>query len=341
MNDSRVLKFHVTGMHCASCEVLIEDNLKEATGVQHAKASLAKKEVVIEGTFSESPEALAQKFSERIQEHGYSLSVEETKTNKNWSEFLYAVPIAFVFIVAFYMLQKSGILNFSFSSNVGYGTAAFIGVIASLSTCLAVVGGLVLSMSANYAKKGDAWKPQSLFHVGRLVSFFVLGGVIGAIGSTFHLNAQGNLVLALIVAAVMVILGINLLDIVHATKRLQISMPKSFSRVVHKISKTSHWVTPSIVGAATFFLPCGFTQSMQIYTLGTGSFLTGALTMFSFALGTLPVLAALSFGALSLSQKSWKGIFFKTAGLVVIALALFNALNALAAAGIINPIVNI
>lgn len=341
MTDSRVIKFHVTGMHCASCEVLIEDNLKEASGVQHAKASLAKKEVVVEGNFSENPEVLAQKFSDRIKEHGYSLSVEEARTNKNWNEFLYAVPTALVFIVAFYVLQKSGILNFSFSSNVGYGTAAFIGVIASLSTCLAVVGGLVLSMSASYAKKGDAWKPQSLFHIGRLVSFFVLGGVIGAIGSTFHLNAQGNLVLALIVAGVMVILGINLLDIVHATKRLQISMPKSFSGVVQRLSKTSHWVTPLLVGAATFFLPCGFTQSMQIYTLGTGSFLTGALTMFSFALGTLPVLAALSFGALSLSQKAWKGIFFKTAGLVVIALALFNALNALAAAGIINPIVNI
>ena len=341
MNDSQTIKFHVSGMHCASCEVLIEENLKEAKGVESVKASLAKTEVTVSGIFEESAEQLAQKFSERIKEHGYSLSAEKQAADKKWNEFLYATPAAMVFIAAFYFLQKSGILNFSFSSNVGYGTAAFIGIIASLSTCLAIVGGLVLSISANYAKKGDAWKPQTMFHVGRLVSFFVLGGVIGAIGSTFKLGMTGNLVLGLIVAVIMLILGINLLDVFHATKRLQLAMPKSFSNAVRNLSKTSHWVTPLLVGAATFFLPCGFTQSMQIYTLGTGSFTTGAFTMLAFALGTLPVLAALSFGAFTISHKPWKGVFFKAAGLVVVALAIFNALNALAAAGVISPIINI
>lgn len=341
MTQSQTLKFHVSGMHCASCEVLIEENLKEAEGVENVKASLAKTEVTVSGNFDESPQKLAQKFSERIKEHGYSLSVEKQDANKKWNEFLYAVPAALIFIAIFYFLQKSGILNFSFSSHVSYGTAAFIGIVASLSTCLAIVGGLVLSMSANYAKRGDAWKPQSMFHVGRLISFFILGGVIGAIGSTFKLGITGNLVVGMIVAIIMLILGINLLDVFHATKRLQIAMPKSFSKIVHNLGKTSHWITPLMVGAATFFLPCGFTQSMQIYTLSTGSFMTGAFTMLSFALGTLPVLAALSFGAFTISQKSWKGVFFKAAGLVVMALAIFNALNALAAAGIISPIVNI
>jgi sulfite exporter TauE/SafE/copper chaperone CopZ len=329
------------GMHCASCEVLIEENLKEAEGVEKVMVSLVKTEVIVEGTFTEAPEELAKKFSERIKEHGYTLSAEKQKKSKNWHEFLYAIPFAVAFIGVFYFLQKSGILNFSFSSKVGYGTAVFIGIIASLSTCLAIVGGLILSMSANYAKKGDTWKPQTLFHAGRLVSFFVLGGVIGAIGSTFKLGLTGNLVLGIVVAVIMLILGINLLDVVHTTKRLQLAMPKSFSNAVHKLSRTSHWITPLLVGAATFFLPCGFTQSMQIYTLGTGSFVTGAFTMLAFALGTFPVLAALSFGALTISHKPWKGIFFKSAGLVVIALALFNALNALAAAGIISPIINL
>ncbi|MBP6911491.1 sulfite exporter TauE/SafE family protein [Patescibacteria group bacterium] len=48
------------------------------------------------------------------------------------------------------------------------------------------------------------------------------------------------------------------------------------------------------MGIGTFFLPCGFTQSMQVYTLSTGSFLAGGLTMLSFALGTLPMLLLLS-----------------------------------------------
>ncbi|NCP77121.1 sulfite exporter TauE/SafE family protein [bacterium] len=41
-------------------------------------------------------------------------------------------------------------------------------------------------------------------------------------------------------------------------------------------------------GALTFFLPCGFTLAMQAYAITTGSFITGALTMMAFALGTAP-----------------------------------------------------
>lgn len=341
MSNTQSLTFHVSGMHCNSCEVLIEENLKEAEGVTDVKASLSKTEVRVSGNFSENPEQLAERFSKRIQEHGYTLSAEKQKHKVNWQEFIYAVPIALVFIAGFLVLQKSGLLNISFSSNVGYGTAFFIGLIASVSTCLAVVGGLVLSISANYAKSGEAWKPQMLFHIGRLISFFALGGAIGLIGSAFQLGIMGNLVLSLVVGLVMFILGVNLLDIFHTTKRFQIVMPKFFSQFVLKLNRSTHWVTPLLIGVATFFLPCGFTQSMQVYTLTTGNFVTGGLTMLAFAAGTLPLLSLLSFGAFSIAHKPWKGTFFKAAGLIVIALAIFNLLNALAAAGIINPIVNL
>ena len=79
---------------------------------------------------------------------------------------------------------------------------------------------------------------------------------------------------------------------------------------------------------------------MQIYTLSTGSFLTGALTMSSFALGTLPVLALVSFSSLSIKNSRYAGIFFKTAGLIVIMFAIFNLLNSLVAIGLIAPIFN-
>src|SRR3990167_11148888 len=97
---------------------------------------------------------------------------------------------------------------------------------------------------------------------------------------------------------------------------------------------------PFLVGVATFFLPCGFTQSMQIYTLTTGNFLTGALIMSAFALGTFPVLALLSFSSLSIHKKAQSGIFFKTAGLIVIFFGIFNLINSLASVGIIPPIFN-
>src|SRR3989344_3284332 len=129
-----------------------------------------------------------------------------------------------------------------------------------------------------------------LFHIGRLVSFFILGGAIGALGSAFQLGSTGTFVLSLLVALILLVLGINLLDVFPWAKKFQPTLPRFIGKRVHGLKKVNHVLTPLLVGVATFFLPCGFTQSMQIYTLSTGSFLTGALTMFTFPLGTLPVL---------------------------------------------------
>jgi sulfite exporter TauE/SafE len=79
---------------------------------------------------------------------------------------------------------------------------------------------------------------------------------------------------------------------------------------------------------------------MQIYTLTTSNFLKGGLTMLAFALGTLPVLALLSFSSLGVQKRAQSGIFFKTAGLIVIFFAIFNLINTLVGAGIIDPVFN-
>jgi sulfite exporter TauE/SafE len=203
---------------------------------------------------------------------------------------------------------------------------------------MAVVGGLLLSMSASFAKGGDSVRPQTLFHVGRLVSFFVLGGVIGAIGTAFTLSTLATFVLNLLIGMVMLVLGVNLLDVFHGARRFQLSMPAFFGRHVQELTKANHSLTPLLVGVATFFLPCGFTQSMQLYTLSAGSFLAGGLIMFVFALGTLPVLAAVSYSSLSVAKSPHKGVFYKTAGLIVIAFALMNIVNAFVIMGYIPPL---
>ena len=331
--------FHVNGMHCKACVVLTEHELGDVPEVSKAKASLAHLSVEVTGDFGDKePEHVAQDLSEVLRPHGYTLSLERQTHKTMWSDFNLAVPIAAGFIALFIVLQKLGIVNLVTASEVGYGTAFVLGAIASVSTCMAVVGGLVLSVSANFAKENDKVRPQMLFHVGRLVSFFVLGGAIGALGSAFQLGATGTFVLGIIVALVLLALGINLLDIFPWAKKLQLTMPRSIARRVHGFKNINHTLTPLLIGVATFFLPCGFTQSMQIYTLTTGSFLTGALLMSAFALGTLPVLALLSFSSLGIHTKAQSGVFFKTAGLVVIFFGLFNFMNALTAASIIAPL---
>lgn len=341
MSNPKKYQFYVCGMHCSACEMLTERGLKQHPKVVMVKSSLETTRVEIEGDFGGMSELeIIKELSPLLDGKGYELSLEKPKKVVNWNDFLYAFPIAFAFIGFFVLLQKAGIVNLVNASDVSYGTAFLVGIVASLSTCMALVGGLVLSMSASFAKEGDKVRPQVLFHVGRIVSFFLLGGVIAMIGSTFKLGVMGTFILGIVVGLVMLILGLNLLDIFNFTKKLQPAMPKFVSEKAMSIGGFNHTVTPVLVGVATFFLPCGFTQAMQIYSLSTGNFMSGALTMLFFALGTLPVLALVSFSSFSIKDSSKSGIFFKSAGLVVIMFAIFNIINSLVAAGYIAPVFN-
>lgn len=328
-------------MHCNACVLMTESEIKDLSNVTNVKTSLKDHSIEVTGDFGDkNEEQIAEELTTPLKPHGYAVSVKKQAVEKNLSDFKIALPIAIAFAVVFVLLQKLGIVNLVGGGNVTYGTAFVIGIIASLSTCMAVVGGLVLSMSATFAKEGDKVRPQLMFHGGRIVAFFVLGGVIGAIGSAFTLGTTGTFVLSLAIALVMILLGINLLDVFPWAKRLQPSMPKFLSRHAIGISKFNHILTPLLVGVATFFLPCGFTQSMQLYALTTGSFLKGGLTMLSFALGTLPVLALISFSSFSVQNSKMSGVFFKSAGLIVILFALFNLINALVVIGVVPPVFN-
>lgn len=332
-------KFHVNGMHCNSCVLLTESELGDLPEIHKAKASLPDLSVEVSGEFGNKTNIeVAEKLSEVLKPHGYTLSPEKQIKAVVWSDFYLALPIAAAFILLFITLQKLGLVNIITSDKISYSTSFIVGLVASVSSCMAIVGGLVLSMSANFARGNDKTKPQLLFHAGRLISFFVLGGIVGMLGSTFQLGTTGTFILSLLVALTLLILGFNLLEIFPWAKKLQPTIPAFISKRALGLKNINHTLTPLLVGVATFFLPCGFTQSMQIYSLSTGNFWTGAFTMLTFALGTLPVLAALSFSSLSITKKAQSGIFFKTAGIIVIFFGLFNIMNSLASIGIIPPL---
>lgn len=327
-------------MYCNACVALTESELKMHPSVASAKSHLGTRTVEICGNFGDmTPAEIAKELTTMLSQHKISTEAQQEKIQ--WNEFIIAAPLALGFIAVFILLQKLGIVNLIETDNVSYGAAALIGVVASLSTCMAVVGGLALSVSSNFAKSGDNAKPQLYFHLGRLIAFFVLGGMIGALGAVFELSATATTVLSLTVGVLLLLLGINLLDVAPWMRALQPTLPHFIGSRVHGLKTINHAVAPFALGAATFFLPCGFTQSMQVYALTTGSFFVGAITMFAFALGTLPVLALLSFGSWGIKNPTTKNIFFKTAGLIVVAFAIINIVSALVVAGLIPPILNI
>lgn len=133
--------FHVTGTHCASCKILIEDILGQQGFIKNVQVNLKEETVSIETNSNQSPEELAQTLSNLINSHGYLLSVEKlTKQKQNNEDIWKAIPIGLVFLVLFFVLQKSGLLNLGIGGQTTPVTSFIIGLIASVSSCLAIVG---------------------------------------------------------------------------------------------------------------------------------------------------------------------------------------------------------
>ncbi len=334
----KIHTLHVTGTHCASCKILIEDILSDQDLIKSASVDLKNEVIQIETHNDVDSNDLVQTLSPLVQKNGYTLSVEKLVREKKADEVIWkAVPIGVGILVLFFLLQKSGIFNLGLGGQTTPATSFVIGLIASVSSCLAIVGGLVLSLSAKISQDNiDDTKTIVLFHTGRVFSFALLGGILGAAGSVLGINFTLTAILGLLAALVMLMLGLNLVGVFEKNK---ITMPSGIFNFFRKIEHKT--LTPLILGFATFFLPCGFTQSMQVAALSSGSFTAGLMIMLAFVLGTLPMLLLLSFGSVSFAQSKQAPLFFKSAGIVVIGLGLFALLAGLAGLGIIQPLFNI
>lgn len=334
----KIYKLHVSGTHCASCKILIEDILSEQDYIKSSNVSLKDETVTIEAESDLAPEEVASMLTEKIKASGYTLSVEKNASEKKSDDIIWkAIPIGLGFLILFFVLQKSGLLNLGIGGTATPTTSFVIGLIASVSSCLAVVGGLVLSLSAKISQDDVSDKKTFiLFHVGRLVSFAVLGGLLGLLGNAIGISFIFTAILGIVASTVMLLLGLNLVGVFEKNK---IALPSGIFNFFRKIEHRT--LTPLIIGIGTFFLPCGFTQSMQVVALSSGSFISGMFIMLAFAIGTLPMLLLLSFGGASLAHGKHAPLFFKSAGVVVIGLGIFALLAGLAGLGIIKPFFNI
>lgn len=330
---------HVQGVHCKACKVLIEDILREEEGVARVEVDIFQQTVMVEGEIEDNAEILTVRWTKLLEPHKYSLSLHKPEKKNDMQALAYAIPLGFVLLAIFFALQRSGLMNFGFEGGLSSWTAVLIGVVASLSSCLALVGGLVLSISAKMSQGVSSSRPFLFFHSGRILGFVLLGGILGAVGSALAVNSKVTAMLGIFAALVMISLGINLLGIFRFTRRFQLALPRSMFDRVTRI-ENGFWA-PFLIGAGTFFLPCGFTQSMQVAALSSGSFWSGAMIMTMFALGTLPMLAFLSFGSFRFAHSRFAPVFFKTAGVVVIGLGFFSLLAGLAGLAIIKPLFTI
>lgn len=335
--------YFVKGMHCASCEILIEKKLLKFPEVKSVDASTNKGEVIIEYQGNRpNPHRLNKIFDEEHyaffdKSKGIaSPQAPRNDENKNRANpTLVAFNIAIFVIIGFLILDKMGIANFlAVGTKSSLLTFFGFGLLAGLSSCAALVGGIVLSMSKQWQSLyGEAdstskkLQPHIMFNAGRLISYIVLGGILGIIGSRLQISPQITGFLVVAISFLMIALGLQMLG-VKAFRKFQLTMPKAFTRYAADEKNFQGKQMPFVMGALTFFLPCGFTITAQSLALLSGSPITGAMIMGAFALGTIPSLLFIGLSSVKFSSKPHLAErFAKVAGFLVLFFALYNISN--------------
>ncbi len=330
------ITLNIKGMHCRSCELVTEEELRAVSGVKDAKTNFRSgtAEVFYEGA---KPDAFS--LEKAVQKAGYTFGESKRQwvisDMEGWVELLFAIGIV---AVLFFFAQAFGLFTLSLGSVQRLESLSFVlllGMVAGFSTCMAMIGGLVLAVAARFSERHpeatvrQKFLPNVYFNIGRVGGFAVFGGLLGWFGSTLQLSSFAVGVMTVLVGGVMLLIGAQLLELFPRLSAWKLMLPKSIARVLgiqtHTKKEYSH-SRAIVIGMLTFFLPCGFTQAVQLYVVTAGSPFIGALTMGVFALGTVPGLLSIG-GIASAVQGSARGFFFKTAGVVVIALGVLNFQN--------------
>lgn len=330
MKNIKSVVYSVSGTHCHACEILIEKEIKNLPGVKSVEASTASSNVKITGKNIPN----LSKLNNMFKESGYIFLPLSSKGDQGGFKpnLFISLFISFLILCLFYILNSSGILpNIEVNNSSSLGLFFAFGLVAGLSTCAALVGGLVLSLSKQWQKlysNSDSvatrLTPTILFNLGRVMFFALFGAILGIIGSYFRLSITAGSVITILVSLLMLALGLQMLGIKYFS-RFQLSLPKSITGNIADEKNFSGKFAPFILGGLTFFLPCGFTLTAQSLALASGSPLTAALIMGTFALGTFIPLLLIGYSSVASSQnKNTSAYFSQVAGILVIVFALFN-----------------
>jgi len=251
------------------------------------------------------------------------------------SDWLRAVILGII-VVLYLILQGFGILNLLVpsqlaDSKMGFGMLFVIGLITSIH-CISMCGGINLSQSipredeaARAKSRFSTFWPPFLYNIGRVISYTAVGFVLGFVGLLFGSGTEVGLsvmlqgVLKLVAGVFMVILGIVMLGLFPQLRRLVPRMPKFLAR--KSTGEKKRRKGPLIVGLLNGFMPCGPLQSIQIVALASGSPLVGAISMFLFSVGTVPLMLGLG-SLVSALGKKFTAIVINVGSTLVIVLGL-------------------
>lgn len=364
---SQTIILNIQGMTCTSCEHHIENHLSHLAGVYAVKASFARAQAMV--SYDPALVTVRQIESElaRIDYPVVKGAVPANRTTPQTSrkqtstkpkvasghnQRSHLFGTAIILVGLFLVIRRLGLDSWfnvfpQAEAGMGYGLLFVIGLLTSVH-CVAMCGGINLSQclprfvpnggpgtvdksSASHAR-WQTVKPSLLYNMGRVVSYTVIGGLVGALGSVLILPGRAKGLIALVAGVFMVIMGLNMLQIFPALRKFNPRMPRALAGLVYR-EKQRNNKGPFTVGLLNGLMPCGPLQAMQIYALSTGNPLEGALSMLLFSLGTVPLMFGL--GALgSLLSRRFTRKMMQASAMLVIILGVLMFQNGLGLSGV-------
>lgn len=198
--------------------------------------------------------------------------------------------------------------------------AFFMGLIGSIH-CVMMCGPLMIAIpQKSESLLGRTWIKVS-YQAGRIITYTLLGFAIAYIGSLSSFIKNGQQIISLFTGALLIIAGLT-----HWIKFDKKSFYKKQQKILQPILKTiGYWLFKPgghfVAGLLNGLLPCGMVYMALASALNAESPSGGALFMFLFGLGTLPLLLiftiAASYGKqkLNLNFNKWLPSLFLLIGL--------------------------
>ena len=179
----------------------------------------------------------------------------------------------------------------------------WLALITGLTTggisCFAVQGGLLASALTEENKK----RATLIFLGAKLVAYTLLGFLLGFLGGTLNISPKIQGILQILIGIFMIATAGRLLDIHPIFRYFVIQPPKFILRMMRNQAEVKSFFTPAFLGFMTVLIPCGVTQAMMLYAIGTSNPFWGAGIMFAFVLGTSPVFYLIGIASAELFKK--------------------------------------
>lgn len=326
----KTVRFNVSGMTCAHCEARVVKAAKKARGVTAAKASFTRRSLDVTYDPSVSDEAaLSKDVTKAVDREGYKV----LGAAKERQPIAKVIPVAIIVLALYVLLRYTVGFDFfgyipKIDSTISLSALFVTGLFTSVH-CIAMCGGINLSQSVGTgAEKKARLRGPLLYNLGRVISYTVIGGAVGALGSVLFLSETFKAVILALAALGMLLMGLGMLGWLPAWL-----VPRTPAFLSVRAGKAGAGKGPLVVGLLNGFIPCGPLQAMQLYALATGSALTGALSMLLFSLGTVPLM--LGAGAIF---STLKGKFAYTvqrvSAVLVVFFAVVMAASALSLSGL-------